>query len=152
MCTKFFSKFCKADCDKICPYSWTILRVVVGFIMAAHGWQKASDIVAWTGNLSQMGFPMPEVLAYLSVAGELLGGLGLLVGLLTPIAAFGVAAVTATAVFVVHLNNGLFAKDGGFEYPLTILVVALFFMANGAGPCSLDTLVCKKFSCGKQNA
>lgn len=147
MLGKWCSKLCKADCDKICPYSWTILRVVVGFIMAAHGWQKVQDVGAFAGNLEQMGFPLPLFNAYLATAGELLGGLGLMLGLITRLAAFGVFATMAVAVFGVHLPNGLFAKDGGFEYPITLLVVALFFMANGAGPYSLDNIVCKKLSC-----
>ena len=142
--------FKKECCEKLAPCALTLLRVVVGIIMAAHGWQKASDIAAWTSNLTQMGIPLPEINAYLSIAGELLGGLGLLFGLITPVAAFGIASTMVVAICQVHLANGLFAKDGGFEYPLTLLSVAIFFIFNGAGPYSLDAKLSQKFGCCKK--
>lgn len=159
MLSKICAKLCRANCDKICPYSWTILRVVVGVIMTVHGWQKMQDVTAWAGNLAQMGIPLPELSAYLSIAGEFLGGLGLILGLFTPLAAFGVAATMAVAIYTVHLFDvngsfkGLLAQNGGFEYPLTLFAVAVFFMANGGGPFSLDALLGKKLSCcQKDNA
>jgi len=118
----------------------TVLRVVVGGIMAAHGLQKAVDPAQFQHHLETMGFPLPGLFAYLAIAGELLGGAGLVVGLLTPIAAFGVASTMLVAIFGVHFKHGLFAANGGFEYPLTLLCSALWFMAAGAGPYSLDAL------------
>ncbi len=123
------------------PLTWTLLRVVVGLIMAVHGWMKAEDITAWAGNLEAMGVPLPTLNAYLSIAGELLGGLGLMVGLLTPVAALGVVGTMAVAVFVVHFPNGLLAQKNGFEYPLTLLCAGLFFLVNGAGSWSLDAWI-----------
>jgi putative oxidoreductase len=119
----------------------TVLRVVVGVIMAAHGLQKVMDPSQFQANLAHMGFPMPSVMAYLTIAGELFGGIGLALGLLTPIAAFGVACVMTVAITVVHLKHGLFAANGGFEYPLVLLASSLWFMAAGAGPWSLDGLI-----------
>jgi len=121
----------------------TIFRVTVGVIMVAHGWMKITNVEQWVGNLGQMGIPAPEVAVWLAIAGELGGGLGLIVGLLTPLAALGVFFAMATAILSVHIDNGLFAKDGGFEYPLTILVAALFFVMRGGGPVSLDALVAR---------
>jgi putative oxidoreductase len=105
-----------------------------------HGLQKAGDAAQFQHHLTAMGFPLPSVMTYLAIAGELLGGLGLVVGLLTPIAAFGVACTMLVAVLGVHLKHGLFAANGGFEYPLTLLSTALWFMAAGAGPYSLDAV------------
>lgn len=119
----------------------TVLRVVVGLLMAAHGFQKLMDPSVFQGHLAHMGFPLPGVMAYLAIAGELLGGLGLAVGLLTPIAAFGVACTMVVAITTVHLKHGVFAADGGFEFPLVLLLVALWFMAAGAGPWSLDAFI-----------
>jgi hypothetical protein len=85
-----------------------------------------------------MGIPLPAVSALLATAGEFLGGLGLIFGLLTRVAAFGVFCTMAVAVFVVHLPNGLLARNNGFEFPLTLLCAAFFFIAAGAGPISLD--------------
>lgn len=116
----------------------TILRVAVGVIMTVHGFQKLTDLAATEANFANMGIPLPAVSALLATAGEFLGGLGLIVGLLTRIAAFGVFCTMAVAVFVVHLPNGLLASNNGFEYPLTLLCAAFFFIAAGAGPFSLD--------------
>jgi putative oxidoreductase len=119
----------------------TLVRVVAGIIMTAHGWQKLTDIPGWQQNLAQTGVPAPEVLAYFAIAGEFLGGIGLILGLLTPLAAFGVACVMAVAIVAVHLPHGLFAANNGFEYPLTMLALNLYFMARGGGPISLDARI-----------
>lgn len=124
------------------PLALTLLRIGTGIIMAAHGWQKVQNLPATVEAFAGMGIPKAGV--YLAIAGELGGGLGLIFGLLTPLAAFGVFCVMAVAVFQVHLKNGLFAKDGGFEYPMTLGLVALFFIFRGAGPYGLDTLFCRK--------
>jgi putative oxidoreductase len=120
---------------------FTLLRIVVGGVLAAHGFQKIGHPEQFTAHLSALGMPLPEVMAYLAMAGEALGGLGLVIGLLTPIACFGIAATMFVAMCVVHLKHGLFAADGGFEYPFVLLCAALWFMAAGAGPFSLDALL-----------
>jgi putative oxidoreductase len=119
----------------------TLLRVIVGVIMVAHGLQKLAGFSEWQANVAKMGLPLPEVSAALALAGELAGGMGLLLGFITPIAAFGVSCTMAVAILTVHASHGLFAKDGGFEYPLTLLATALFFMLRGPGPYSLDALL-----------
>lgn len=129
--------------EKFAPYTYALLRIVVGLILVAHGFGKVTDLPKWTQQLTDMGFSMPQVNAYLSVAGEFLGGLGLLVGLFTPIAAFGAACVMAAAIFCVHFSHGLFLQNGGFEYPLVLFAAALFFMTHGGGKLSLDALWCK---------
>lgn len=121
--------------------AYTVLRVIVGVIMVAHGVQKLGDPSGFEAHISGLGFPMPQVFARLAIAGEVLGGAGLLVGLLTPVAAFGVLAVMLSAIVSVHLEHGLFAQDGGFEYPLTLACCALVFMVNGAGAFSMDALL-----------
>ena len=124
------------------PIALTLLRISTGIIMAAHGWEKLQNLPATIEGFASMGIPKAAV--YLAIAGELGGGLGLIVGLLTPIAAFGIFCTMAVAVIQVHLKNCLFAKDGGFEYPLTLAMIALYFIMRGAGPISLDALFCKK--------
>ena len=123
------------------PAALTALRVSTGIVMIVHGWMKATDYSGWVSNVGSMGMPLPEVMAPLAIAGELGGGVGLLLGLLTPLAALGVLSTMAFAIGFVHLGNGLLAKNGGFEYPLTIAMVSLFFVARGAGPISLDRLI-----------
>ncbi len=119
----------------------TLLRVVVGVIMIAHGWQKLMDYGSWHAQIVQLGIPLPDVAAALGLAGELLGGLGLVLGCLTRIAAFGVAATMAVAIVTVHIDNGLLMKNNGFELPLVLLCAALYFLAAGAGPLSVDALI-----------
>lgn len=116
----------------------TVLRVTVGVIMTVHGFQKLSDIPGTEAGFAHMGLPMPSTMVLLAIAGEFFGGLGLIVGLLTRVAALGVFCTMAVAVFFVHLPNGLLASNNGFEYPLTLLAAAFFFVAAGAGPASLD--------------
>ncbi|MCX4240307.1 DoxX family protein [Paraliomyxa miuraensis] len=123
------------------PITLTALRVGVGSIMVVHGWLKLTDAAAWKDQVVQLGMPAPELTAWLAIAGELLGGAGLVVGLLTPLAGLGVLATMITAIATVHLGHGLLAKDGGYEYPLTIALVAAFFIMRGAGPYSIDALL-----------
>lgn len=130
--------------EKITPIALTILRLVVGLIMVVHGWQKFENIEGFQNVLVNLGIPFPALNAYLAIAGELLGGLGLMVGLLTPIASFGIVATMSVAVFHVHWANGLLAKNNGFEFPLVLLCAGLFFMFNGAGCISIDGLLEKK--------
>lgn len=119
----------------------TLLRVTAGIIFMAHGAQKLADISGTAQSFAGMGIPYPEYSVYLAIAGELLGGLGLAVGLLTRLAAFGPFCVMLVAIIAAHLRHGLLAKDGGFEYPLILGLVSLFFVAHGAGAFSLDALL-----------
>jgi putative oxidoreductase len=119
----------------------TVLRGVLGVVMTAHGWQKLTAFADWHAQVVQLGIPVPDVTAWLAIAGELLGGLGLLFGLLTRIAGVGVLGVMVVAIATVHIGNGLFAQNGGFEFPLLIAATALYFVATGAGPVSLDALL-----------
>jgi putative oxidoreductase len=119
----------------------TLLRVGVGAILMAHGWQKLSDISHTIDSFAGIGIPNPKLAAYLAILGEFFGGLGLTLGALTPLAALGPVLTMGAAIYFVHRSNGLFAQGGGWEYPLTLLLVSLFFMAHGAGPLSVDGLV-----------
>ncbi|MDO8519687.1 MAG: DoxX family protein [Deltaproteobacteria bacterium] len=135
---------------KLAPLAITLLRLSTGLIMALHGWQKLTDIAGTTQAFTNIGLPQPGVMVYLAIAGEFLGGLGLLVGFLTPIAALGIMSTMAVAILKVHLPNGLVGQ-GGFEYPLTLFLVALFFAVNGAGAFSVDAL-CGKHCCKKDSS
>lgn len=119
----------------------TLLRITAGVIIAAHGWQKVVGFSEWQGQVQQMGLPLPEIAARLAVVGELGGGIALILGLLTPVAALLVAITMATAIAAVHASNGLFAADGGFEFPLLLGMTALFFVLRGGGPYSVDALI-----------
>lgn len=114
------------------------LRMVAGLILVAHGWQKLLGFQPWHAQLVLLGVPQPDVAAWLVVAAELFGGLGLILGLITRLAAAGALCVMVGAIATVHWYNGLFAQDGGFEYPLTLGTVALVFLTLGGGRLSVD--------------
>jgi putative oxidoreductase len=90
---------------------------------------------------------IPTPLAYLAIAAEFFGGLGLILGILTRIAAFGIAVNMVVAVAMVHSSFGFFMnwsgtqKGEGFEYHLLALAVTAFLMIRGAGAFSLDRVI-----------
>jgi putative oxidoreductase len=117
------------------------LRAAVGVIFAVHGAMKLMDLPGTLQSFTSIGIPYPHYAVYLAVAGELLGGLGLLIGLLTRIAALGALSSMAVAIGYVHFGHGLLMKNGGWEYPLVLALVALYFVTHGAGPASVDALI-----------
>jgi putative oxidoreductase len=131
----------------------TTLRVVLGVVFFAHGAQK---MLGWFGGygfhgtvgfFTHMGMPAP--LAVLIICTEFFGGLGLLAGLLTRIAALGIFGLMIGAIFMVHLQNGFFMnwmgtqKGEGFEYHLLVLAIAAALLLRGAGAFSLDRSLSK---------
>ena len=117
-----------------------LLRLVLGIVFVAHGWDKLliTGLTETTGQFSAWGVPQPKLSAYLVMAGELLGGALLVVGLLTTFVAGALALLMAAAVWFVHLGNGLFAADGGVELPAVLIVALLMIVVFGAGRASLD--------------
>lgn len=122
----------------------TVLRVALGAILMVHGWDKLNDIPGTVAAFTSLGIPGPEVSVYLAILGEFFGGLGLLLGALTPLASLGAMLTMAGAIYFVHREHGLMSQHGGFEYPLMILLTALYFAAHGAGPLSVDALAARQ--------
>jgi len=130
----------------------TILRLVMGVIFFAHGAQKAIGWFGGYGFSGTMGWftqqmHIPAVFAFLAICAEFLGGIGLILGALGRVAAFGVACNMVVAVLMVHLPNGFFMnwtgqqKGEGFEYHLLALSIAAVLIARGSGAFSLDHAV-----------
>lgn len=129
-----------------------ILRVVLGMVFFAHGAQK---MLGWFGGYGfagtmgafTQGMHIPAPFAFLAIAAEFFGGLGLILGLLTRIAAFGIAANMLVAIVMVHRQFGFFAnwagtqKGEGYEFHLLALAMCAFLMIKGAGAVSLDRLL-----------
>jgi len=126
-----------------------ILRVVLGVVFFAHGAQKMLGWFGGYGFSGTMGFftgtmHIPAVFAFLAIAAEFFGGLGLLLGLLTRVAAFGVAVNMLVAIATVHAQFGFFAnwtgtqKGEGYEFHLLVLAMCAFLMIKGAGALSVD--------------
>jgi putative oxidoreductase len=116
----------------------TALRVVVGLIFAAHGWQKLAELDLWKELVALLGIPAPGFMAWLAVIAEFLGGIGLILGAFTRIATLAIAVDMVVAIATVHAGHGLLLQHGGLEYPLIMLALMTFFFVDGAGPYSLD--------------
>jgi putative oxidoreductase len=133
--------------------TFTILRLVLGVVFFAHGGQKMLGWFGGYGFHGTMGFfehmGMPAPVAFLVICTEFFGGLGLIVGLLTRIAALGVGVEMIGAIFMVHLPNGFFMnwfgnqKGEGYEYHLLAIAVAAALLLRGAGAFSLDRALSK---------
>ena len=124
-----------------------ILRLTVGLALAAHGAQKLFGVfgghgIAGTGGFfDTLGFRPGKPLALVAGIGELGGGLGLALGLFTPLAAAAVLATMIVAAVGVHLDKGFFAQNGGYELAFIVGAVALSLGFTGPGALSLDELL-----------
>jgi putative oxidoreductase len=123
-----------------------VLRLALAAIMLAHGYQK----FVLQGNYSfgptqagftQLGVPLPQVAGIVIIILELVGGLALVFGLLTVLVSICYAAAMAVAILYVHLANGFFVADGGYEFAGLTGIVALVLAISGAGRISLDRAV-----------
>lgn len=120
-----------------------LLRLYAGAALMSHGRGKIQNPMHWMDGAP--GAP-PAVLQALAAVSEFFGGLGLMVGLLTPLAAFGIACTMAFATFK-HVSRGdpFVAHGGGsFEPALGYLVTAVLLMLAGPGRYSLDSLVFRR--------
>jgi putative oxidoreductase len=129
-----------------------ILRLVLGIVFFAHGAQKMFGWFGGFGFSGTMGFftgmmHIPAPLAFLAIAAEFFGGVGLILGLLTRIAAFGITINMLVAIAAVHGPFGLFMnwtgtqKGEGFEFHLLALAITAFLMIRGAGAFSVDRAI-----------
>jgi len=130
----------------------TILRLVLGVIFFAHGAQKLLGWFGGYGFTGTMGFftgvlHIPAVFAFLAIAAEFFGGLGLIFGLFTRVASLGVFCNMIVAIAMVHGRFGFWMnwtgaqKGEGYEYHLLLLAASAFLVIRGAGAASLDRLL-----------
>lgn len=138
--------------------SWSslVLRLGLAVVMFPHGAQKLlgwfggggfeKTVAAFTTNMH-----IPMVLALLVIAAEFLGSLGLLVGCLARVAAFGIACVMLGAIAMVHWPNGFFMNwtgnqsGEGFEFHILAIAIAVAIMIRGAGRWSIDRALQSRF-------
>ena len=129
-----------------------VLRLVLGIVFFAHGAQKMLGWFGGYGFSGTMGFftgtmHIPAPFAFLAIAAEFFGGVGLILGFLTRIAAFGIAVNMVVAIATVHSAFGFFMnwtgtqKGEGYEYHLLTLAITVFLMLRGAGAFSVDRAI-----------
>lgn len=126
-----------------------LLRVVLGVIFVAHGGQKlfVFGVDGVAGGFEQIGIPLPAVTAIVVSLIEFVGGLAILAGVGTRIAAGSVAFVMAGAITFAHLPQGFF-NPGGVEFPLMLMTAALALVVAGSGSFSLDAQIARRRSIG----
>ncbi|MEU9973592.1 DoxX family protein [Streptomyces sp. NPDC051014] len=123
-----------------------LIRLAFGLFLAAHGSQKLFGFFGGPGltatgkGFADLGYHPGKLFAVIGGLSELLGGLGLLVGLLTPLAAAAVVGVMINAMVTVTAAHGFWDEDGGVEYNVAICVVALGLAALGPGRLAVDRL------------
>jgi len=126
------------------------LRVPVGIIFMAHGSQK---LFGWFGGyglegtghwMASVGLAPGVLMALLAGSAEFFGGLALTLGLLVRPAAAALAFAMLVAIFAVHIGNGLFVANNGFEYALALLAVSVALVFSGAGRGSADALLAQR--------
>jgi putative oxidoreductase len=126
-----------------------VARLTLGVVMFPHGAQKMLGWFGGYGFSGTMGFfteqmGIPAVFAFLAILAEFAGSLGLITGLLSRVAAFGIGSVMAVAILTAHLSNGFFMNwygkqaGEGYEYHLLAIGLALVVMIRGGGAYSID--------------
>ncbi len=128
-----------------------VLRLTLAIVMLAHGAQK---VLGWFGGSGLRGTldlfrksGVSSPVAVLALMAEFLGPLGLAVGLLTRVAALGIAAVMLGAILTVHRQHGFFMnwygnqQGEGIEYHVLAIGLAVALVLSGAGAWSLDAVI-----------
>lgn len=130
-------------------YTSLVLRIGLGLMMIPHGAQK---LLGWFGGYGFAGtmqfftetMGIPWLFGFLAIMAEFFGGLALLAGALTRLAALGVGIVMLVAAWTSHLQNGLFMNwygnqaGEGVEFHLLAIAIALALVLRGGGYASLD--------------
>jgi len=123
------------------------IRIPIGIIFVAHGAQK---LFGWFGGyglegtgqwMASIGLNPGYLMALLAGSAEFFGGLALILGLLVRPAAAVLAFTMITAIFSVHIGNGLFMSNDGYEFGLALLAASVALAISGAGRGSLDALL-----------
>ncbi|WP_290524629.1 DoxX family protein [Alcanivorax sp.] len=123
------------------------LRLTVGIIFMAHGAQK---LFGWFGGyglegtgqwMASIGLEPGYLMALLAGSGEFLGGLALVLGLLVRPAAMVTGFTMIMAILTVHIGNGLFMSNNGYEFGLALLAATVSLLITGGGNLSADKAI-----------
>lgn len=129
-----------------------VLRLTAGVIFIAHGAQKLFGLfggygLEGTGQwMASIGLEPGYLMALAAGSAEFFGGIALLLGLLTRPAALALAVTMLVAIFTVHIENGLFMSNNGYEFGLSLFAIAIALVFSGGGKLSLDRIIANKLS------
>jgi putative oxidoreductase len=128
------------------------LRLIAGLLFTAHGAQK---LFAWFGGyglegtgqwMESIGLAPGYLMALMAGSAEFFGGLFLIVGFLTRPTSFVLAITMVVAVFFVHIDNGLFMSNNGYEFGLALFAISISLIFSGAGKLSLDNALAQRLA------
>lgn len=121
-------------------FGMLVLRVVVGLTFAVHGWQKFNEftIAGTQASFRAMGVPLADIAAPGVATLELVGGIAIILGVLTRVFAALLIFDMLGAMFIVHRPNGFFVTNNGIELVLLLAAACLMFVLAGAGRYSVD--------------
>ena len=124
-------------------FALLVARLVLGVVFIARGYQHwiGTGMARTAQQFDAAGIPQPRLAAYVAGSFELVGGALLIIGLLTTIVAGMLALMALTASYFIHLHDGFFAENGGFEYPLVLASLLGLVVVFGAGRASLDKVL-----------
>ena len=117
-----------------------VARVLLGAIFLAHGWQKLTEwgLDGTGAAFEQMGVPLPGIAATVAALIELVGGIALILGALTTVFSLLLVLDMVGAAVLVHIGNGVFITENGWELVAALGAGALLLAAAGAGAYSVD--------------
>jgi putative oxidoreductase len=120
-----------------------LARIGVGIVFVAHGWQKLNTfgMDRTAANFDRMGVPLPTLSAWYAALVELVGGAALILGAFTTLAGVLLAIDMLGAFLIVHLENGVFVTDNGWELVAALGLASLMLVAVGPGRFSVDNAV-----------
>ncbi len=139
-----FKKLLSCKCaDSWAAWAPLVLRVVVGIAFMLHGWQKVQmGNAGVAGFFDSIGIPAASFFAFIVTYVEFLGGIALILGVLTHWAAKLLLIDMIVAILVVHLGNGFFVSTNGVELALLLAAACFSLMITGPGKWALgSTLV-----------
>ncbi|MEZ9890649.1 DoxX family protein [Vibrio breoganii] len=131
-------------------WSSLVLRVPIGLIFMAHGAQKLFAMfggygLEGTGEwMASIGLAPGYLMALMAGSAEFFGGLFIIIGLLTRPTALVLAFTMIVAIVTVHLENGLFMSNNGYEFGLALAVISFALMFQGGGRLAIDNLIAKR--------
>ncbi len=122
--------------DRLQPLALLVMRLVLGSVMLGHGYHKVfGGLQHHAQFVHSLG--LPAWTGYLSSFTEFFGGILIVLGLLTRVAAFAICIDLSVAIAKVHFHNGLMG-NGGYEFPLALAALAFALIFFGAGSIALD--------------
>jgi len=126
------------------------LRIPLGIILAAHGAQK---LFGWFGGyglegtgqwMASIGLEPGYLMALLAGSAEFFGGIALVIGVLVRPAALVSAFTMLVAIFAVHIDNGLFMSNNGYEFALALFAASVALTFQGSGSVAIDNIIANK--------